>query len=403
MARILRRAGHEAYFAGGCVRDMLLGLTPKDFDVVTDARPERISELFDRTFQVGAAFGVVQVVLRGVPYEVATYRRDGPYRDGRRPESIEYSNQKEEDVQRRDFTINALLMDPETGQILDFVQGRADLRAGLIRAVGDPRRRFAEDRLRMLRAARFASRLDFEIEAETAAAIRELAAELTDVSAERIVAEVDAMLSADRPVAGLEMMEALGLGRSALPFLPPTPERRAEIYRAIDAAFLSNEPEVEDPEDRLAVCWALAFDTHGPDEAEAWMRRLKLSRDRIRRVRQLLSARELLQAPDDHAPIELARWAADPRGSVLLRYARGRGAAQAEARLDAWQARWQAQPLPARPVVGGNDLQALGLSPGPEFKRILQEVDDQVLQGRIGTREEAMAWLRAHYAPNSRG
>src|SRR5580692_8603958 len=182
----LRRNGHQAYLVGGCVRDLILGREPADYDVATDARPERVQELFPRSLAVGARFGVILVVEEGVQVEVATFRSDVGYSDGRHPDHVVYADSPQEDVQRRDFTINGLLMDPATGEVLDFVGGRADLQAGIVRAIGDPRLRFAEDKLRMLRAVRFAARFGFQIEPQTLAAAQELAAQVTQVSPERI-------------------------------------------------------------------------------------------------------------------------------------------------------------------------------------------------------------------------
>lgn len=392
MARTLRQAGFEAYFAGGCVRDLLLGVTPKDYDVVTDARPDQISGLFRRTFQVGAAFGVVQVLWSGVPYEVATYRKDGVYLDGRHPESVEYSDSKEEDVQRRDFTINALLMDPETGQVLDWVEGLSDLRAGRIRAVGDPVQRFSEDRLRMLRAVRFSVRFDFSLEDRTAQAIRGQAGALHHVSEERILAELDAMMGLDDPSAALLRLEDLRLAVPALPFLPEEESARRHLYGQLQQGFRTDEPLRT--VDHLAVAWAVLFDSAKPAHAEGTLRQMKHSRERIRSVLELLRARPVLDAPDRHRPAALARRVADPRWPKFRTYARARGNRLALERAEALRTLWTKQPLPARPLLTGGDLKELGWKPGPRFKEVLQEVDDRVLEGRIKSRDEALAFIQ---------
>src|SRR5260370_39773607 len=178
----LRRSRHQAYLVGGCVRDILLDRDPTDYDISTDARPERGQELFPRSLAVGAKFGVILVGEDGAEVEVATFRFDVGYSDGRHPDHVVYADSAKEDVRRRDFTVNGLLMDPATREVLDFVDGRADLRAGIVRAIGDPRARFAEDKLRMLRAVRFAARFGFRIDPETLAAAQELAAQVTQVS-----------------------------------------------------------------------------------------------------------------------------------------------------------------------------------------------------------------------------
>ncbi len=212
----LRRAGHEAYFAGGSVRDIVMGLEPHDFDVATSARPEQVTALFERTVEVGASFGVVVVLLGGFETEVATFRSDGAYIDGRHPESVTFGSAAE-DVARRDFTINGLLLDPTEGRIIDHVGGRADIAAGVVRCIGGPAARFSEDRLRMLRAVRFAVRFGFEVEPDTWAALREGASGIGAVSAERIRDELLRMLTGPRPDQALRLLHRSGLLAEVLP------------------------------------------------------------------------------------------------------------------------------------------------------------------------------------------
>ena len=213
----LRSYGHQAYLVGGCVRDLVLGREPADYDVSTDARPERVQELFPHSLAVGAKFGVILVVEDGVQVEVATFRSDIGYSDGRHPDRVVYSDSPQEDVRRRDFTINGLLMDPATREVLDFVGGRADLRAGIVRAIGDPRLRFAEDKLRMMRAVRFAARFGFQIEPETMAAAQNLAAQITQVSPERIRDELTKLLTEGAARRGFELLDETGLLAVVLP------------------------------------------------------------------------------------------------------------------------------------------------------------------------------------------
>lgn len=389
VARVLRDAGFEAYFAGGCVRDLLLGRPPKDFDIATDALPDQIGKLFRRTLFIGAAFGVVQVRLGGHGYEVATYRRDGDYVDGRRPEIVHYSSSKEEDVERRDFTINALLMDPETREVLDFVGGQDDLRAGRIRAVGHPDDRFREDRLRMLRAVRFATRFCFDIESETARAIREQAPALAEVSAERVLQELMGILESDHAAEGVRRLEALGLWRGALPFLPTDDDARARRYAAVDRAGLAEQPVAH----RAALGFALLFGEATPAEVEAAMRDLKASKALIRGIRALAEARPLLEAPDEHRPADLIRWAVDADADRVIAYAQGLGLDQTAQRLRVARRDVEARPLPTRPVLTGADLAQAGLKPGPRFKELLAEADDLVLERGLASREDALAWL----------
>jgi len=390
VAQVLRGAGHQAYFAGGSVRDLLLGLDPKDYDVVTDARPDRIAALFRRTQMIGAAFGVVQVRLMGHAYEVATFRSDGAYVDGRRPESVTYADTLEEDVARRDFTINALLMEPESGQVIDVVGGRADLEAGLIRAVGEPDRRFAEDRLRMLRAVRFAARFDFALEAETRAAIERHAPEVWDVSVERIAIEVDGILSGAHPKRGLDLLDETGLASAALPFLPPAPEARAQVLdrlRRHQAWRRLDEPE------RTHCAWAILLGEE--DSAEAALRPMRASRERMRACQALLDRRADLRRGGTGEEPTFLRMAADEPRMLLDAYAEALGADKGRRALAQAADALRHDPLPERPLLSGMDLQAMGLSPGPAFKGLLAGLDEEVLARRVRTRAEAEAWVRA--------
>ena len=213
----LRAEGYQAFLVGGCVRDLLLGREPVDFDVSTDARPERVQELFPDSLAVGAQFGVIIVLDEGAQVEVATFRSDVGYSDGRHPDRVEFTQSAEEDVRRRDFTINALLMDCSSGQVWDYVRGREDLREAIIRAIGDPEKRFREDKLRMIRAVRFAARFGYTIEPATFAAIKKLAAEISVVSAERIRDELTKILTEGAARRGFELLDESGLLREILP------------------------------------------------------------------------------------------------------------------------------------------------------------------------------------------
>src|SRR2546428_9580991 len=216
LVRRLRAAGHEAYLAGGCVRDRLLGREPLDYDIATSATPETVQALFPRTIPVGVQFGVVLVIASGMPVEVATFRSDAAYVDGRRPSAVHFGSARE-DALRRDFTVNALFLDPLTGDVVDFVAGQTDLRAGIIRAIGDAGARIAEDRLRMLRAVRLAARLGFTIEPLTRAAIAAAAPTITDISAERIGGEIVRILTAGGARPGLELLADPGPLAAVLP------------------------------------------------------------------------------------------------------------------------------------------------------------------------------------------
>src|SRR5437764_2356439 len=218
IAAKLREQGHIAYFAGGCVRDMVRKLAPKDIDIATDARPEEVQKLFPRTYAVGAHFGVIVVLENEFQFEVATFRADDVYLDGRRPSAVHFSS-AEEDARRRDFTINGMFFDPATNTVIDFIGGRADLEAKLVRAIGEPGQRFAEDRLRLLRAVRFATVLDFTIEAKTWEALREKAASITQISAERIRDELVRIFLSPQRLRGWDLLDESGLLPAILPEL----------------------------------------------------------------------------------------------------------------------------------------------------------------------------------------
>lgn len=388
VAKKLRAAGFDAWFAGGCVRDSLLGRPAKDWDIATDARPEQVQALFRRTLAVGAAFGVIQVLERGgLQYEVATYRADGEYEDGRRPSEVHYSTSRVEDVKRRDFTLNALLMDPESGAIEDHVGGRADLEAGLIRAVGEARTRFREDRLRMLRALRFCTRLGFAIEPQTWAALEEEASHLGVVSPERITQEMQEILAGPRPGEAVRLMDASGLDATCLPERRPSDlAERLDRLPAAGAAL--------SPEQRAMVGWALVMDEVPEAELEAQLRDRRASRVTMRTVRALRdAARTVADArtePPEGALLAVARSADCGLVVVYLDCARPALAAQLRA-----AATWLgAHPPAMEALLDGRDLKHLGLAAGPAFKRILQGVEYAILEGRITTREAAEGFAR---------
>jgi len=395
VARTLRAAGFEAYYAGGCVRDKQLGIMPKDYDIVTDALPAQVGGLFKRSVMVGAAFGVVKVIIgRGLEYEIATYRHDGEYLDGRRPDRVTYSSDKDEDVHRRDFTINALLMDPETSEVIDLVDGLADLEAKLIRTVGDPEQRFAEDRLRMLRAVRFAARYDFAIHGDTADAIRLHASEIGDVSVERIVHEVHGIWDSKHPDLGAALLHSTGLTPAVFDFLSGHDEVEARMGRL--GSKVAHLPE----EQRHAVGWAATLELYDGD-AEAILRRFKLSRTLIRNVLAILK-HPTLRAPSAARLADQLRVVIDPQRAMLLAYLDAIGAGDLRSTYEGLVAAVERDPLPTLPLIGGKDLAALGMTPGPEFKVILREVETETLERRVKTKDEALEWVRStHVDPSS--
>ncbi len=385
---VLREAGYQAYLAGGCVRDQLLGLTPKDYDIVTDARPEQVVGLFRRTIEVGAAFGVVKVLVsRDRDYEVATFRTEGTYSDGRRPDEVVYSDDWREDVARRDLTINALLMDPETDEVLDAVGGRRDLEAGVIRAVGEPARRFEEDKLRMLRAVRFAARFDFELEERTRAAIEASASALSVVSKERIVAELEGIFRG-HPGVGFRLLDGLGLLAPALPHVAESARGNLVERMQRFETHLADLPTA----DKYTVGWAATIDGLTRKVSEKALRDLKLSRETIRVALRLQEALPSLVEADGATEARVMRLAASDDAARLLAFFRVMLGADDPAvdRFIVAAKDIADHPLPARPAVTGDDLKALGMRPSRAFKEILEAVDDAVLERRVTDRSQAL-------------
>jgi putative nucleotidyltransferase with HDIG domain len=426
----LRSLGHQAYYAGGCVRDRLLGLPPKDFDVATSAEPHVVLKAFPTTFAVGAHFGVVLVVTESadgaeVMTEVATFRNDGAYSDGRRPDAVRYSHDPREDVLRRDFTINGMLWDPVAEQLLDFVGGEADLRAGLVRAIGEPARRFAEDKLRMLRAVRFAARFGFALESETERAIRAHAVTITQVSQERIRDELTRMLTEGHARDAFQLLDRTGVLREVLPEIdrmhgveqPPEfhPEGDVWVHTLLLLAGL-------DAGAAPALGWgALLHDvgkpacfTHAPGDrirfnghaevgtrmAEAICMRLRFSNELTQQV-SLLVANHMR-----FGDVEKMKESTLKRFFRLPGFAQHLGlhrldclASHGSLRLyDYARERFAATPAEqVRPalLVTGADLIAAGYRPGPRFKQLLALAEDAQLEGQVTTRDEALALIAA--------
>ena len=448
IAHRLRDAGHQAFFAGGCVRDLLLGLAPKDFDVATSATPGEIVALFPKTFTVGAHFGVVLVCQhfdeQEIATEVATFRNDGAYSDGRRPDAVRYTADPREDALRRDFTINGMLLDPlafdSTGNpapaTLDFVHGREDLAARIIRAIGDPALRFAEDKLRMLRAVRFAARLDFQIDAATASAIRRHAAGIAHVSAERIRDELTRILTEGGARRGFEMLFDLGLLAEVLPEAvrlrgvaqPPEFHPEGDVWTHT-MLMLENLP----PNCASTLAWAallhdigkpatyqppkpavpgsnekpdrIRFNGHvetGVRISETILARLRFSGDDTAQIASLIAnhmrfgdvlqmkqstLKRFLRLPRFHEHLALHRLDAISAHGDLTCYNFARAHFEAEPTPD----------LRPAPLLTGRDLIAAGYRPSPQFKPMLALAEDAQLEGSITTPEQALALVQATY------
>ncbi|HEX4138015.1 MAG TPA: CCA tRNA nucleotidyltransferase [Bryobacteraceae bacterium] len=417
----LREAGNVAYLTGGCVRDMLLGRSPKDFDVSTSARPDELLRLFPGAGQIGAHFGVVLVHEATADVEVATFRSDLEYHDGRHPEGVSFETDPRQDVLRRDFTINALLLDPENGEVLDFVGGRTDLDAKLIRAIGDPEARFREDHLRMLRAVRFAARLGFEIEPGTFAAILRLAPAIQSVSAERVRDEITRILTEGGARRGFELLDATGLLAEVLPEVaalkgvqqPPEFHPEGDVWThtlimleglrepSITLALGVLLHDIGKPA-TFRVAERIRFDGHvekGVEIAHSLLTRLRFSNEVIEGVEALIA---------NHMKfMEVSRM----RESTLKRFMRQRDFEEHMQlhRLDCLSShgdlenygfvrrkQQEAPPeqLKPAPLLTGRELIAAGYRPGPMFGVVLSEIEDAQLEGRISTAEEALKMAR---------
>ncbi|MEO1007864.1 MAG: CCA tRNA nucleotidyltransferase [Planctomycetota bacterium] len=399
----LREAGHEAYLAGGCVRDELLGVAPGDYDVATNATPERIGRLFPATRHVGAKFGVMQVRRDRAWIEVATFRTDGSYADRRRPDEVWFSD-PEADAERRDFTINALFLDPLApesewtprdgapavlGRVIDFVGGLGDLAAGVVRAVGDPERRLAEDQLRALRAVRFAARLGFEIEPATAHAIARHAAELEGISPERIGGELRRMLGVPSRARAAALIESLGLDAAALG--EPSRGPGASIPRLAGLPTDAGVPVA-------LAAWALDRGHDGDPNSSRWLHRwraaLCLSNAESDAVAAVLRCRRGLAGFGSLPRAARKRLAAAPGFSDALRVARGEDPELAGAVREAVEV-LAGEPggLAPPPWVTGRDLIERGMTPGPRFAEILDELYDAQLEGTAGDRDALLELL----------
>ncbi len=435
----LRASGFEAYLAGGCVRDLLLGREPADYDVATSATPDVVLDMFERTFAVGAKFGVVLVAPEDLGFvtEVATYRSDGAYSDGRRPDVVRYSQSAEEDVQRRDFTMNGLLLDPTQGEnaddprelrpaVLDFVGGIQDLDAGVVRAIGRAELRFEEDHLRMLRAIRFAARLGFELDAATKFAIQVLAAKVHDVSRERVRDELTKMLTEGHARRAFELLDETGLLKEVLPEIarmkgveqPPQYHPEGDVWihtlmllDQLDAgcsatlAWGSLLHDVGKPPTFRRAPDRIRFDGHvemGVTIAAEICRRLRFSNEETRQILALVENHMRFMDSGRMKESTLKRFLRLTRFEEHLALHKmdclaGRGF------LEHWEfMREKLETLPdetvrPKPLITGRELIAAGYRPGSEFKEMLREVEDAQLEGKIATEDEALAFLRRKF------
>lgn len=388
--RRLRAQGHVALLAGGCVRDRLLGLAPKDFDVVTDAVPERVLEIFPRARNVGAKFGVVLVRRFGHDFEVATFRADGPYSDGRHPDSVKFGSDIE-DARRRDFTINGLFLDPVDDRILDYVNGRPDIEAGIVQTIGDADQRFEEDHLRMLRAVRFAARLGFTIDPKTAESIRRHAHQLVTISAERVWMELEVILSEPARARGWQLLVDTGLRAHLSTAWPHSPAADLAIIARLDA--LQKQP--------VSPSLALSAALRALDKktVAGVCRSLRLSNRSSKAVNWLIAS---LPVVGDEANLDLAglkTLMAEQPWPELLELLRVDLVAAGEEltsyeRLTARAETISDDCIAPPPLLDGDRLASLGVEPGPRMGEILDAVYREQLNERIETSEQAEAMAR---------
>jgi poly(A) polymerase len=396
VVRRLREGGHQALWAGGCVRDQLMGQLPKDYDVATDAGPDRIREVFGkrRTLPIGAAFGVITVLgPKGAgQIDVATFRRDAAYSDGRHPDAVTFCD-AEHDAQRRDFTINGLFYDPLESRVIDYVGGQVDLEFRILRAIGNPSARIAEDKLRMLRAVRFAARFDFAIEDQTLAAIKQQAHELVIVSAERVAAELRLILTHANRARGVELLAETGLLEVILPESTPMLQSRDQWSRTV--AVLAS---LHAPTFAMSLA-ALVRELQAADSATGLPRilfdRWKLSTDELDGLEKLLREEPLIRAARAQPWPKLQRVLVALRIDELLGYAEAvaRVIDGSTAEIDFCHEKLALPPaeLNPLPLITGDDLKQLGIPPGPAYRELLDTVRDAQLDGQIASREAAVA------------
>jgi poly(A) polymerase len=437
----LRQWGFEAYLVGGCVRDLLLGREPQDYDVATGATPQQVMEIFPETYAVGAEFGVVLVPVpdgdaangdsaHGSPkshaIEVATFRSDIGYSDGRHPDEVRFSRDPREDVARRDFTINGMLLDPVSGEVIDFVGGRKDLEAGIIRTIGNPQRRFEEDKLRMLRAIRFAARFEYSIEPETFSAIQKLAEQIQVVSRERVRDELTRMLTEGQARRAFLLLDESGLLKPVLPEIsamkgvqqPPEFHPEGDVF-VHTLLLLENLPnpcpmtlawgallhDVGKPATFRVAPDRIRFDSHvevGVKMAEAICRRLRFSNDETGQILALVdnhmrfghvsrmkesTLKKFLRMPafDEHLALHRADCLASHGNLGTYEF------------IQQKRQEIPVETMRPSPLVTGDDLIAAGHLPGPKFREILSAVEDAQLEGRLPSREAALEFVHREF------
>jgi poly(A) polymerase len=423
----LRGDGHIAYFAGGCVRDIVRRVTPKDYDVATSATPEVVQKLFPRTYAVGAHFGVIIVLENDFQFEVATFRSDDTYIDGRHPSAVHFSS-PEEDARRRDFTINGMFYDPVAEKVIDYVGGRADIDAKLVRAIGDPAQRFSEDRLRMLRAVRFATVLNYEIDKQTWEALIANASSINQISAERIREELVRIFVSPNRVRGWDLLDSSGLMRAILPELDAMkgvlqpeqfhPEGDVFVHTRLMLQLLPQQVSVplvfavlfhdvaKPVTATVDKTGRIRFNEHdriGAEMTDAMMRRLRFSGAEIEATVEMVRQHMVFKDAPNMRVAKLKRFMARPTFDEELELHRV-DCESSHRMLDNYEfllrrrEEFANDPIIPPPLLRGDDLIALGLKPGPKFGEILEAVETRQLEGTLRTREEALDWIKREYS-----
>ncbi|MBI1884461.1 MAG: CCA tRNA nucleotidyltransferase [Chlamydiae bacterium] len=419
----LRQTGFEALFAGGCVRDMVMGKEPHDYDIATRALPEEVMKIFPRTVPVGVQFGVVLVLCEDEQFEVATFRSEGGYTDGRHPSCVKFTSSRE-DVLRRDFTVNGLLYDPQENKVIDYVGGVKDIERKIIRTIGNPRQRFEEDKLRLLRAVRFATHLEFEIEPETFRTILELSSQISAVSAERIRDELVKIFTGPHPGKGLDLLSQTGLLKMILPEVeamkgveqPPEFHPEGDVY--IHTKMLLDQISSVD---RILALGALLHDVGKPPTktlsdrirfnnhqnvgarmSEEILKRLRFSNDDIEDITACVQNHMTFKDVKEMRVAKLKRFMARPTFAAELELHRIDCLAS-HGILENWHflkekyEEFQKEVPRPKPLLTGNDLIQMGYQPGPRFKEILTAVEDACLEKTLNTSQGAMTWVQKHF------
>ena len=423
----LQQSGYLAYFAGGCVRDLLRDQVPTDYDIATNALPEQVTSLFSKTRSVGAHFGVIIVISGEFAFEVATFRNDGSYGDGRRPESVEFTS-PEEDVLRRDFTINGIFYDPIEGSTIDYVNGQDDIESGTVRAIGNPESRFREDHLRLLRAVRFAARFDYQIEENTWAAICSHAGEIKNISEERIRDEISKILTDPNRVRGFDLLVESGLMKAMIPEIldlkgceqPPQfhPEGDVFVHTRLMLTLLKDDPSLslvlsvllhdigkpstysyDEESDRIRFN---GHDRIGAEMASDILKRLKFPNKVIEAVTEMVANHMTFKDVQKMREAKLKRFMARPTFEDETELHRvdclgSWGGLDNYDFLNQKRTEFDNEPIIPPPLLTGKDLIEIGWEPGPRLGEVLTKVQDMQLEKNLNSKEEALDWVNANY------